>query len=391
MADRRKAKPKRNNKRGDDDKLTKQENTVAKYLRFNCPTKTSTVSNEEVHYFTASKAVDTLLDSKWGPKAKKDPLFNNRPSAIDFMQTLMSKGLFWHARKLVPKRKERPAEKDGKDKKERETDHADSPKVHKSPKKSKKDKEKEANASSKDDEDAKPDEKKEDEEKDSKKKKKIKLEVHSEQVFIDGNDVYVWVFDPTPWTKFLIGLGLVLGSILVCLFPLWPPWLRLGIYYLSLVAMGLVGVLLSLAIFRTLLFGMIWGATFGQHHFWLLPNLTEDCGFFESFKPFYSYKHCPKDKKKDKKKDDDAQDDEDGEEKEKSKEQAGNTDSDRDSEAEGQEEDEEGASNKSQHSSNNSISGGPDEPEDSPDVRQRRKGRSRRADDDFELVDGGEN
>lgn len=30
--------------------------------------------------------------------------------------------------------------------------------------------------------------------------------------------------------------------------------------------------------------------TWGKHHFWLLPNLTEDCGFFESFKPFYSHK-----------------------------------------------------------------------------------------------------
>jgi translocation protein SEC62 len=27
----------------------------------------------------------------------------------------------------------------------------------------------------------------------------------------------------------------------------------------------------------------------GRHHFWLLPNLTEDCGFFESFKPLYSH------------------------------------------------------------------------------------------------------
>jgi len=164
MADRRKAKPKRNNKRSDDEKLTKQENTIARYLRFNCPSKTSTFSSEEVHYFTASKAVDTLLESKWGTKAKKDPVFPKRESAVTFMQNLLNKGLFWHARKLVPKRKERPTEKDGgKDKKERETDHADSPKVHKSPKKSKKDKEKEkeANASSKDDDETKADEKKE--------------------------------------------------------------------------------------------------------------------------------------------------------------------------------------------------------------------------------------
>ena len=27
----------------------------------------------------------------------------------------------------------------------------------------------------------------------------------------------------------------------------------------------------------------------GKLHFWLLPNLTADCGFFESFVPVYEY------------------------------------------------------------------------------------------------------
>ena len=31
----------------------------------------------------------------------------------------------------------------------------------------------------------------------------------------------------------------------------------------------------------------------GRHHFWLLPNLTEECGFFESFKPLYTYEYRP--------------------------------------------------------------------------------------------------
>jgi translocation protein SEC62 len=37
------------------------------------------------------------------------------------------------------------------------------------------------------------------------------------------------------------------------------------------------------------LFGFVWAITAGKHHFWLLPNLTEDCGFFESFVPLYSH------------------------------------------------------------------------------------------------------
>lgn len=38
-----------------------------------------------------------------------------------------------------------------------------------------------------------------------------------------------------------------------------------------------------------MLFAFVWGITIGRHHFWLLPNLTEDCGFFESFVPLYTH------------------------------------------------------------------------------------------------------
>lgn len=40
---------------------------------------------------------------------------------------------------------------------------------------------------------------------DEKKKRKIRLELHQEQSFNDANDVYVWIFDPTPLFKKIIG------------------------------------------------------------------------------------------------------------------------------------------------------------------------------------------
>lgn len=39
---------------------------------------------------------------------------------------------------------------------------------------------------------------------------------------------------------------------------------------------------------RYVLFGFVWAITAGNHHFWLLPNLTEDVGVLESFVPLYS-------------------------------------------------------------------------------------------------------
>lgn len=119
----------------------------------------------------------------------------------------------------------------------------------------------------------------------------------------DTTDVYAWVFDPTPWHKKLIGVLMMVGVILGCLFPLWPDWLRLGVYYLSMSGIIFLLSIMGLAIARTILFGIIYAATFGKHHLWVLPNLTADCGFFESFKPFYTYEYISgDDNKKDKKK-----------------------------------------------------------------------------------------
>ena len=45
----------------------------------------------------------------------------------------------------------------------------------------------------------------------------------------------------------------VLGAIAVCLFPLWPPEVRLGVYYLSIAAACFVGVIIALCIGELLL------------------------------------------------------------------------------------------------------------------------------------------
>jgi translocation protein SEC62 len=58
------------------------------------------------------------------------------------------------------------------------------------------------------------------------------------QVFLDTSDAYVWLYDPIPWYYWGVGTVIVLGVIGVCLFPLWPPKLRLGVHYLSIAAAG---------------------------------------------------------------------------------------------------------------------------------------------------------
>lgn len=53
---------------------------------------------------------------------------------------------------------------------------------------------------------------------------------------------------------------------------------------------------------RYVLYGLIMALTFGKHKFFLFPNLTEDCGFFESFLPLYEYRRAGEEKSKKSKK-----------------------------------------------------------------------------------------
>ena len=59
-----------------------------------------------------------------------------------------------------------------------------------------------------------------------KEKRKIRLDMHLEQQFVDGNDAYVWIYDPIPYYYWIAGGAVVFAVIALCLFPLWPPVVR---------------------------------------------------------------------------------------------------------------------------------------------------------------------
>lgn len=120
-----------------------------------------------------------------------------------------------------------------------------------------------------------------------KKKRKIRLDMHPEQVFVDGSEAYVWIYDPIPMHYWLFGALLVIGAIGICMFPLWPQALRKVVYYSSIAGAGFLVFILSLIVIRFIVFCIIWVLSGAKHHFWLFPNLTEDVGFFESFWPIY--------------------------------------------------------------------------------------------------------
>jgi len=309
--------------------ITKEEYAVAKFMRNNVPTKTTTLCGMRVEYFVGSKAVDALLASQWGEKCKKkeSKLFESCEDAVAYCQQLLDKKeLFHRARKIVQNKKDDEDEVPIEEKPRRRKNKKDANAGESAPggvdsaaesssalRNRKKDRKKDSptatsttNAEDPLTEDdavatAKKGEKSGKKRKEEelaeegegtpvvkeKKKKRIKLDMHDDQTFVDGNDAYVWIYDPIRPTTFFFGLALVVGAIAVCLFPLWPEWMRIGAYYLSLTAAGLLGVILALSVFRYILYAFLWLATLGKVSFFLLPNLTEDVGFFDSFVPVY--------------------------------------------------------------------------------------------------------
>uniref|UniRef100_A0A8C5PVH7 Translocation protein SEC62 n=1 Tax=Leptobrachium leishanense TaxID=445787 RepID=A0A8C5PVH7_9ANUR len=282
---------------------TKDEKAIAKYLRFNCPSKSTNMMGHRVDYFIASKAVDCLLDSKWA-KAKKgeEALFTNRESVVEFCNRLLKKQFFHRALKVMKMKPEKELKKD----KEKEKGKTDSGKEDE--KKSKKEVVKEDKV--------KKEKKKETDKEDVKKVFFENLGYETFDVvsfffsphlcFYDIYiffQVYVWIYDPVHFKTFAMGLILVIAVIAATLFPLWPAEMRVGVYYLSVGAGCFVASILLLAVARCILFLIIWLMTGGRHHFWFLPNLTADVGFIDSFRPLYTheYKGPKTDQKKEEK------------------------------------------------------------------------------------------
>ncbi|KAI9727326.1 MAG: Translocation protein S62 [Chrysothrix sp. TS-e1954] len=99
---------------------------------------------------------------------------------------------------------------------------------------------------------------------------------------------YVWLYEGSQWMRLVYSIGALVLVIAFVLFPLWPIVLRQGVWYLSMAALGLLGAFFGLAIVRLILFVVSLGAV--PPGIWLYPNLFEDVGFFDSFKPLWAWR-----------------------------------------------------------------------------------------------------
>lgn len=113
-----------------------------------------------------------------------------------------------------------------------------------------------------------------------------KLEINRQQEISEDHH-YVWFYEYIPLTTKLAGFGLLALVFSVIMYPLWPPKMRVGVYYLSWLALGFIAFLAVTAVVRLILYVITMFTT--PPGIWLFPNLFEDVGFFDSFKPLWAW------------------------------------------------------------------------------------------------------
>jgi translocation protein SEC62 len=98
---------------------------------------------------------------------------------------------------------------------------------------------------------------------------------------------YMWLYDGPAWKQQVYAVGALALVLTLVMFPLWPLMLRQGAWYLSMGFFGLIIAFFVMAIFRLILFCI----TMFTHApgLWLFPNLFEDVGFFDSFRPAWAW------------------------------------------------------------------------------------------------------
>ncbi|CZT23794.1 related to translocation protein sec62 [Ramularia collo-cygni] len=110
---------------------------------------------------------------------------------------------------------------------------------------------------------------------------------------------YVWIYEGAQWKNKLYAGGALLAILMVVFFPVWPYTLRIGVWYVSMAMLGLLGLFFGMAIVRLIIFLLTVFTV--KPGLWLYPNLFEDVGFFDSFRPVWAWHEDEKAMKKRKK------------------------------------------------------------------------------------------
>jgi protein translocation Sec62 family protein len=108
------------------------------------------------------------------------------------------------------------------------------------------------------------------------------LNFSPQQIFAaDGQ--FAWFYEGSQWTTYVGGAAMVAIMLAGVMFPLWPSTLRLGVWYLSILVLALIGVFFGIAIVRLIFYIITVVAT--PPGIWIFPQLFADVGFVSIVSP----------------------------------------------------------------------------------------------------------
>lgn len=102
------------------------------------------------------------------------------------------------------------------------------------------------------------------------------LQIIPEQKF-EPDEYYAWFYEGSQWTTYAGGIAMVFVMLAGVMFPLWPPVMRLGVWYLSIAMLGLIGLFFAIAVFRLIFY--IITIIVASPGIWIFPSLFADVGF----------------------------------------------------------------------------------------------------------------
>jgi translocation protein SEC62 len=99
----------------------------------------------------------------------------------------------------------------------------------------------------------------------------------------DEAGYFTWIYEGDMTKSHMLTAALVVGFLCCVCFPIWPSFLRVFVWYLSVSLLLFIFLLITV---RALLFLFVWMLGW---ECWVLPNLfDESLGFIDSFKPVIS-------------------------------------------------------------------------------------------------------
>ena len=99
----------------------------------------------------------------------------------------------------------------------------------------------------------------------------------SQQQMFTSDGHFAWFYEGSQWTTYVGGVAMVAIMLAGVMFPLWPSTLRLGVWYLSILVLALIGVFFGIAIVRLIFYIITVVAT--PPGIWIFPQLFADVGF----------------------------------------------------------------------------------------------------------------